>query len=170
MLSSLPWRSKRQLPRLPFAYPPRVPNKLDRLRGIATVLDDAVRVPGTNIRFGLDALLGLVPGVGDAVTGSVAAYAIVLAARLGAPPVVIARMALNVLIDVATGTIPVLGDIFDVGWKSNRKNVQLLERYQAEPQKVSAASWVLVGVLLFVIVAAIVGVFMLATWLLRAIF
>jgi hypothetical protein len=147
-----------------------VPNKLDRLRGIATVLDDAVRVPGTNIRFGLDALLGLVPGVGDAVTGSVAAYAIVLAARLGAPPVVIARMALNVLIDVATGTIPVLGDIFDVGWKSNRKNVQLLERYQAEPQKVSAASWVLVGVLLFVIVAAIVGVFMLATWLLRAIF
>ena len=145
-------------------------NQLDRLRGIATVLDDAVRVPGTNIRFGLDALLGLIPGAGDAVTGTVAAYAIVLAARLGAPPVVIARMALNVLVDVATGTIPVLGDIFDVGWKSNRKNVQLLERYQAQPQKVSKASWLLVAVVLLVIIAAIVGVFVLAAWLLRAIF
>ena len=145
-------------------------NGLQRLRTIATVLDDAVSVPGTRIRFGLDALLGLMPGVGDAVTGTVAAYAIVLAARLGAPPVVIARMAVNVLVDVATGTIPVLGDIFDVGWKSNRKNVQLLERYQENPQKVSAASWVVVVVVLLVILAAIVGVFMLAAWLLRQIF
>ena len=133
-------------------------------------MDDAVAVPGTRIRFGLDALLGLVPGAGDAVTGAVAAYAIVLAARFGAPPVVIARMALNVLIDVATGTIPVLGDIFDVGWKSNRKNVQLLERYQADPQKVRAASWVVVIAVLLIILAAIVGVFMLAAWLLRLVF
>lgn len=143
---------------------------LQNLRTIATVLDDAVAIPGTRIRFGLDALLGLMPGAGDAVTGAVAAYAIVLAARLGAPPVVIARMALNVLIDVATGTIPVLGDIFDVGWKSNRKNVQLLERYQADPQKVRAASWVLVIIVLLIILAAIVGVFMLAAWLLRRVF
>jgi hypothetical protein len=145
-------------------------NKLDRLRGIATILDDAVRVPGTNIRFGLDALLGLFPGAGDAITGGVAAYAIVLAAQLGAPPAVIARMALNVLIDVATGTIPVLGDIFDVGWKSNRKNVRLLERYQAQPEKVKAASWGVVMAVLLVISAAIVGVFVLAGWLLRLIF
>lgn len=143
---------------------------LDRLRAIATVLDDAIRVPGTNVRFGLDALLGLLPGAGDAVTGVVAAYSIVLAARFGAPPVIIARMALNVLVDVATGTIPVLGDIFDVGWKSNRKNVRLLEKYQADPQKVSAASWALVVVLLFAILAAIVGVFMFAVWLLRQVF
>jgi hypothetical protein len=144
--------------------------KLDRLRAIATVLDDAVQIPGTRIRFGLDALLGLLPGAGDAVTGAVAAYAIVLAARLGAPPVVIARMALNVLVDVATGTIPILGDIFDIGWKSNRKNVKLLERYQQNPQKVSATSWVLVIIVLLVIVAAIVGVFMLVAWLLRRVF
>jgi hypothetical protein len=143
---------------------------LERLRAIATVLDDAVRVPGTNVRFGLDALLGLVPGAGDAVTGVVAAYAIVLAARLGAPPIVIARMTTNVLIDVATGTIPVLGDIFDVGWKSNRKNVRLLEGYQANPQKAKASSWAVVIILLLVIVAAIVGVFMFAAWLLRQIF
>ncbi len=143
---------------------------LDRLRGIATVLDDAVRIPGTNIRFGLDALLGLMPGAGDAVTGAVAAYAIVLAARLGAPPVVIARMAMNVLIDVATGTIPVLGDIFDVGWKSNRKNVELLERYQAAPQQVKKGSWAIVVVMLLLIVATIIGVFYIATKLLQAIF
>ena len=145
-------------------------NQLDRLRSLATVLDDAVRVPGTNIRFGLDAVLGLLPGAGDAVTGVMAAYAMVLAARLGAPPVVIARMAVNVLADVATGTIPVLGDIFDVGWKSNRKNVQLLERYQAAPQKVSKGSWAVVVILLLVILAAIVGVFMVVAWLLRQIF
>ena len=143
---------------------------LDRLRGLATVLDDAVRIPGTNIRFGLDALLGLLPGAGDAITGGVAAYAIVLAARLGAPPVVIARMAMNVLIDVATGTIPVLGDIFDVGWKSNRKNVQLLERYHTEPQQVKRGSWAMVAVMLLLIVAAIVGVFYIVTRLLQAIF
>ena len=143
---------------------------VDRLRAIATVLDDAVRVPGTNIRFGLDALLGLLPGAGDAVTGVVSAYAIVLAARLGASPAVIARMATNVLVDVATGTIPVLGDIFDVGWKANRKNVQLLERYQANPQKVTTASWVMVGVMLLVIAAAIVGMVMLAAWVIRQIF
>ena len=143
---------------------------LDRLRGIATVLDDAVRIPGTNIRFGLDALLGLLPGAGDAVTGAVAGYAIVLAARLGAPPVVIARMAMNVLVDVATGTIPVLGDIFDVGWKSNRKNVQLLERYQAEPQRVKKGSWAIVVVMLMLILATIVGVFYIATKLLQAVF
>ena len=143
---------------------------LDRLRRIATILDDAVRVPGTNIRFGLDALLGLLPGGGDAITGAIAGYAIVLAARLGAPPAVIARMALNVLVDVATGTIPVLGDVFDVGWKANRKNVQLLERYQQRPQKVNAGSWAVVAAVLLIIVAAIVGVFVLGAWILRQIF
>lgn len=143
---------------------------VDRLRAIATVLDDAVGIPGTRIRFGLDALLGLLPGAGDAVTGVVSGYAIILAARLGAPPVVIARMAMNVLVDVATGTIPLLGDLFDVAWKSNRKNVNLLERYQADPQKVKSGSWVVVILALLVIVAAIVGVFMLAAWLLRQIF
>lgn len=137
---------------------------------MATILDDAVRVPGTNIRFGLDAVLGLLPGVGDATTGVMAAYAMVVAAKLGAPPVVIARMAVNVLIDVATGTIPVLGDIFDVGWKSNRKNVNLLERYQAEPQKVKKGSWAVVILMLVLIIAAIVGVFMFVAWLLRTIF
>jgi hypothetical protein len=145
-------------------------NQLTRLRTIARVLDDVARVPGTNIRFGLDALLGLFPGAGDAVTGAVATYAIVLAAKLGAPPAVIARMAMNVLLDVAAGTIPVLGDIFDIGWKANRKNVQLLERYQLEPQKVRKSSWLVVGLALFLIIAAIVGVFYLAALLLRAIF
>jgi hypothetical protein len=142
-------------------------DQLARLRAVATILDDAVRVPGTRFRVGLDPLLGLIPGAGDAVTGTVAAYAIVLAARLGAPAVVIGRMAANVLIDVATGTIPVVGDLFDFGWKSNRKNLQLLERYQQQPQKVSAASWLLVIAIMLVILAAIVGVVLLAAWIIR---
>lgn len=143
---------------------------MTRLRTIARVLDDAVRVPGTKIRFGLDALIGLIPGVGDAVTGAVATYAIVLAAQQGASPAVIARMALNVLVDVVFGAIPLLGDIFDVGWKANRKNVQLLERYQANPQKVRRGSWLVVGLVLLIIAGAIVGVFFFVAWLLRAIF
>jgi hypothetical protein len=143
---------------------------VDRLRALATVLDDAVRVPGTRIRFGLDALLGLLPGAGDAVTGVVSAYAMVVAARLGAAPVVIARMAMNVLIDVATGTIPVLGDIFDVGWKANRKNVQLLDRYLADPQEVTLASWMTLALMLLLMFAAIAGVVLLAGWIIRQIF
>lgn len=143
---------------------------IDRLRAIATVLDDAVRVPGTNLRFGLDAVLGLLPGAGDAVTGVVSAYAIVIAARLGASPAVIARMTMNVLIDVATGTIPLVGDLFDIGWKANRKNVRLLERYQLDPQKANAASWAVVVVALLFMIAAIAGVIMLAAWLIRQIF
>ncbi len=147
-----------------------MPNHMTRMRAIARILDDAVRVPGTKIRFGLDALLGLVPGAGDAVTGAVATYAIVLAAQLGASPAVIVRMAVNVLIDVVFGAIPLLGDIFDVAWKANRKNVQLLERYQANPQKVRRSSWLLVGLMLLIIAAAIVGVFVFVVWLLRTIF
>lgn len=144
-------------------------DQLARLRALATILDDAVRVPGTRFRVGLDPLLGLLPGAGDAVTGAVAAYALVLATRLGAPPVVIARMAANILVDVSTGTVPLVGDLFDFGWKSNRKNLQLLERYQQQPQKVNAASWLLVILLMLVIVAAIVGVIFLAAWLIRKI-
>lgn len=143
---------------------------MTRLRTLARVLDDALRIPGTRIRFGLDPLLGLFPGAGDAVTGAVATYAIVVAAKLGAPPSVILRMALNILVDVVLGAIPLLGDLFDLGWKSNRKNVRLLERYEAEPKKVRAASWVVVGLVILLLIGALVGVFVLVRALLRAIF
>src|SRR3546814_752680 len=102
---------------------------LDEIERLASWLDDRFRVPGTNIRFGLDALIGLVPGVGDSATFLVSAWLIVRARSLGLPGGVVARMALNVAIDLVIGTIPLLGDLFDLGFKANRRNVALVRRH-----------------------------------------
>lgn len=142
---------------------------LDRLRAMARVLDDLVGIPGTRLRVGLDGVLGLVPGVGDSVTGAVSFYAMYAAYRLGAPPTVLARMLLNVLIDLVVGSLPFVGDLFDFGWKSNRKNVRLVERYAFEPERVKASSRVLLVVFGLSIVAGVVGIAFLAAWLLARI-
>jgi uncharacterized protein DUF4112 len=86
-----------------------------------------VRIPGTNIRFGLDALVGLVPGIGDIAGAVFAGYVIMLGSQMGVSRTVITRMLTNVAIDTLVGSAPVLGDIFDVAWKSNMRNVSLLE-------------------------------------------
>ena len=86
-------------------------------------------LPGTKIRFGLDPILGLLPGGGDTITGGISAYIVVEAARMGLPREVLYKMVGNILLDSFAGTIPVLGDIFDVGWKSNVKNIELLEKH-----------------------------------------
>ena len=140
---------------------------LDRLRRAARVLDDLAPVPGTRWRVGIDPLLGLVPGLGDAVTGSVAAYAIVVAQRLGAPPAVLARMALNVLVDTLAGAVPLVGDLFDFGWKASRKNVRLVERYAAAPERVKRGSRLVVGALLVLLAGLVVGVAGVGVWAVR---
>jgi len=95
---------------------------------LSHLLDDFLRIPGTQIRFGLDGIVGLIPGVGD-VIGAMASWIIILAAWLrGVPRVTLARMLTNVAIETIVGTIPVLGDAFDIAWKANRKNFALLER------------------------------------------
>ncbi len=95
---------------------------------LAHVLDDFLRIPGTNIRFGLDGVVGLIPGIGD-ILGALASWIIILAAWLrGVPKVTLARMLANVAIETVIGTIPVLGDAFDIAWKANRRNFALLER------------------------------------------
>ena len=132
--------------------------QLTTLKLLARTFDDLIRVPGTNIRFGLDSLIGLLPGGGDLVGGAVSAYAIVVAARLGAPASVIARMGLNILIDTIVGAIPVLGDMFDVAWKANRKNVALLERYLQTPLKAKRASIAVVAAVLIGVVAVTAAV------------
>jgi hypothetical protein len=121
---------------------------IERLRRLARVQDELLRIPGTNIRFGLDALLGLVPGVGDMVTTGVSAYVLVTAARMGAPTSVIARLAGNIVLDLLIGSVPLLGDLFDVGWKANVRNVRLLERLALDPHGARRSSrWVLAGAL-----------------------
>ena len=109
--------------------PPKQVAKVNKLRRISRLLDNAIPIPGTKFRFGLDPILGLLPGGGDTVTGGISAYIVVEAARMGLPREVLYKMVGNILLDSFAGTIPVLGDIFDVGWKSNVKNIELLEKH-----------------------------------------
>lgn len=104
---------------------------LRRLERLASWLDDRFRVPGLGFRFGLDPILGLAPGVGDGLSAIVALYTVLEARRLGAPAGLLARMLLNIGLDAALGSVPVLGDVFDVAFKSNRRNLTLLRRHLA---------------------------------------
>lgn len=118
------------------------------MRDLARVLDEAVRIPGTNIRIGLDALLGLLPGGGDVAGGVFSGLIILQAARAGAPAPVLGRMLANVAIDVVVGAIPLLGDLFDVAWRANTRNVRLLESWRERPATTKRASALTVGVIL----------------------
>ena len=121
---------------------------LARVRALARLLDDAVHVPGTRVGLGLDAVLGLIPGVGDAAGGLVSAFLVVQAARMGVPRAVLLRMLVNVGIDSVVGAVPLLGDLFDIGWKANRRNVALIEEAIAAPEAARRASiGAIVGVL-----------------------
>lgn len=148
---------------------PRAP-ELSRARGLARLLDSAIRIPGTNIRFGADAVLGLIPGMGDAAGAGLAGYMILVAARLGAPPSVIVRMLGNVLIDMVGGAVPILGDLFDVGFKANLRNVTLLERYLERPSTTRRTSRGIVLVALAVIFMVAVGAVWLAVTVVRWLF
>lgn len=96
-----------------------------RMRFVARVLDDSVRIPGTGVRIGLDPLLGLLPVAGDAVSGVLSLYIVAESARLGVSYRALARMLAHIGIDVAGGSIPVVGDLFDAAWKANTRNVSL---------------------------------------------
>lgn len=100
---------------------------LTRLDAIANVMDSAVRIPGTNVVMGMDAVLGLIPVIGDAISSAIGGYIIWEARRLGASRLLIARMTMNTTVDTIIGSIPVFGDVFDVAYKANRKNVALLK-------------------------------------------
>jgi hypothetical protein len=100
----------------------------EHLDHIAAVLDDMFRIPGTQIRFGLDFLIGWIPGVGDAAAGVASLIIIVAAWRRGAPIVTLARMVTNVVLETVLGAIPILGDVFHVVWKANRRNYRLFMR------------------------------------------
>ncbi len=102
---------------------------LRRLDRFAFILDEAVRIPGTGWRVGLDGLVGLVPVVGDAVSAVVAIYPLAEGWRHGVPKRVLARMLGNLGLDATVGAIPLLGDFFDMRFKSNRRNVELLRRH-----------------------------------------
>jgi hypothetical protein len=103
--------------------------RVKRLESIAAVMDTAFVVPGTGIRFGFDGLVGLVPGVGDVVTTALSLYLVHEAWQLGAPKHLIGRMLANVALDSAIGAVPVAGDVFDVLWRANKRNMRMLREW-----------------------------------------
>jgi hypothetical protein len=104
-----------------------------RIAAVTRLLDDAVEIPGTRHRIGLDAIVGLIPGVGDLVSAAVGTWIVAEATRFRLPRVVVARMVLNSVADLVIGVVPVLGDLFDVAFRSNRKNLELFRRHVIDP-------------------------------------
>jgi len=140
----------------------------EHLDYVAALLDDIFRIPGTKIRFGLDALIGWVPGIGDAMTG-IASFLIVFASwRRGAKAVTLVRMIANVLLETAVGAIPVAGDVFHIVWKANRRNYRLLIREKEEPGANTGRDWMFLAVLLLAVIAAAVIPIVVLIWLLRS--
>jgi len=120
------------------------------LANLADFLDDRFRIPGTKIRFGLDALLGLVPYLGDVVTFFISGFLVVVIARRGASGRLVMRMMGNIFVDGAVGTIPFLGDLFDLRYRANKKNVRLLQEHYAEGRHRGSA-WPVILLVLFLI-------------------
>jgi hypothetical protein len=139
------------------------------LHGLEILLDEAFRVPGTKIRFGLDGIIGLVPGLGDVLAGLLSLVIPLAAWVRGVPYVTLARMAANLGIGVLVGTIPIFGDIFDIAWKANRRNYRLLQRHLGEPRQHTWRDWsflllLLTGLALVFALPVILVVWLLA-WL-----
>ncbi|HEU4406079.1 MAG TPA: DUF4112 domain-containing protein [Polyangiaceae bacterium] len=156
----------RELARAPTGRDPALDEGLEDL---ARWMDDVFRVPAVGVRFGLDALLGLVPGLGDTATSLVAFYLLVAAVRHRVPKVTIARMGLNVAVDYLAGALPVVGDAFDLWWKANRRNLELLRRHAAAPagvaRRATLGDWLFVGVIMASLVALLVGSLVVAAYL-----
>jgi len=135
---------------------PPDPRGLESLRRWARIFDSAFRIPGTQITFGLDPILGLVPGLGDVASPVFSLFFVWHGFRLGVPKVVLARMVLNVLIDTGVGVIPVVGDLFDFGWKANAWNLALLERHAIAGRSPTSLDYVFVIVCSVLLMAAVV--------------
>jgi len=103
--------------------------RLAKLDALASFMDSAIVIPGTNIRFGADALIGLIPGIGDAVSAGVSCLIVLEARRMGAPAHVIGRMIGNIALDSLAGAIPLIGDLFDVAFRANLRNMRLLRNH-----------------------------------------
>ena len=133
--------------------------RLTRVRTIARALDSAVAIPGTSFRFGLDPILGLVPGLGDLAGAVLSGYIVLAGIRMGVSHAGVLRMLGNIAIDTFVGSVPIVGDLFDAGWKSNNRNVALIERHMADPRGTRSANrFVILGVVVVLLLFLSAGI------------
>jgi len=135
-------------------------SRLRRLRRLSNLLDNAIPIPGTPWRFGLDPVLGLLPGAGDFLGTAFSAYIVLEAARIGIPRSLLGQMVMNILVDTVIGSVPVVGDLADATWKANAKNIVLLETYLDSPQPEKQTDWLF---LVWLLLGLLVAVAILAT-------
>jgi hypothetical protein len=151
----------------------RAVRETDRLwfaRFLADLLDQRFTIPGTSIRIGLDPILGLIPGIGDLLANLTGSMILILAAQLGLPKVVLARMGINIAVNAIIGAIPIFGDIISIWFRSNVRNVALLERYLDGPSKrVELGDWLFVVLLIVGLLALLGGIVVAAVWLFKQI-
>ena len=141
-------------------------NRLRFVRFLADLLDQRFTIPGTSIRVGLDPILGLIPGIGDALATMAGSIILVIAVQLNVPKIVLIRMGLNVASNALIGTIPVFGDIFSIWFRSNAKNVDLLERYAgSEARRSGLEDWLYVAGIIFAVVLIGFGIMLAIVWM-----
>jgi len=152
-------------------YSPNKPitDESERLRFarfLADLLDQRFTIPGTSIRIGLDPIISLIPGIGDLLANLTGSLILLVAARLGVPKIVLARMGANIAINTVLGAIPIFGDIISIWFRSNVRNVDLLQQYLGRPAKrVAFADWLLVIGLVILLVALLAAIVLLGVWL-----
>jgi hypothetical protein len=142
---------------------------LRQLDTLSHVLDNSIRIPGTRARFGLDPVIGLIPGVGDAAGAVMSAYIVVQAARLGAPVPSLLRMLLNVGVEALVGAVPLAGDLFDAAYKANARNVAILRRELDRPGSTRRSSRAVVGAVVLALLAILGAVGWVAWQVVRAV-
>jgi hypothetical protein len=139
---------------------------------LAHLLDDWFRIPGTSIRLGLDGLIGLIPGLGDLLAGLASCLLIVAAWIRGVPYVTLVRMAVNVGLEIAVGAVPLVGDVFIIAWKANRRNYALMARHLRQPHRHTGRDWAfllgLLGVVLVILLAPFVVLVVILIWMLHS--
>ena len=137
-------------------------------RFLAELLDQRFTIPGTSIRIGLDPILGLIPGIGDALANIAGSTILIIAAQYRLPKIVILRMGINVALNAMIGAVPIFGDVFSIWFRSNVKNVQLLERYlSAEEQGSTFGNWIFVIAIVGGIFLLLIGILFATVWLIK---
>lgn len=149
----------------------RVAHEIDRLwlaRFLADLLDQRFTIPGTSIRIGLDPIISLIPGIGDLLANLTGSLILVIAAQLGVPKVVLVRMGINIAVNTIIGAVPIVGDVISIWFRSNVRNVELLQRYLGRQSKrAELGDWLFVIALIVGLLALMGGIVVAAVWMFK---